>query len=474
MATSEKQNKNPKAGLDFNAIGTSGLKQSGGMIDEEWHPKLRGIFGPKMYREMADSSSIIGSIQYLFESLVRQVEWRVEPAAPEAAAEEQAEFLESCLLDMDITFEDFISEVLSFLPYGWALFEEVYKLRKGESDDLTTSSKFDDGKIGWRKLALRSQDTLDHWEFDPDNRELLGMHQLDQSVGIAAFIPIGKAILFRTRTTKDNPEGRSIYRNAVDDYFFLKRISMIEAIGIERDLTGMLVMEVPFDLLIPDATDENKAILTMLQKMLSEVKRDERLYAMVPPEVDNEGNPTGYKMKLLSTGGKHQIDTAAVKHYYKTNILQSVLAQFLQLGMDNVGSFALASSQTNLFAVALGAYLGIIASTFNRFGVARLMKFNGVHPDLWPELVHGDIETPELDKIGKYIESLSKAGTLPADEAITRKLLEFANLPMPENHEPQVPGEEVGEGEPVTKHRRQSGLILNFHGQKTKKTLRNR
>jgi len=433
MAKSTKTNTEP---LNLHVLGTSGLKESGGVIDEEFHPKLRGEFGPKVYREMADNSSTIGAIRYIIRALVRQVEWRVEPESPEEPAVEAAEFMESCLLDTTHTFEDFISEVLSFLDYGWSFFEIVYKVRRGDTNDMTTRSQFSDGKIGWRKLALRSQDTRDRWEFEDETRELLGLWQNDPQANYEVFIPMDKGVLFRTETYKENPEGRSIYRNAVIDYFYLKRICEIEAIGIERDMTGLITMEVPLQLLAADAPPAAKALRGQFERMLAQIKRDEREYAMVPAEVDPEGKPTGYKLKLLSSGGKRQIDTNGTKLYYKTSILQSVLAQFIQLGMTSTGSFALSSNQTDMFAIALGSYLDIITSTFNRHVVPKLMKLNGVASEYWPELVHGDLESPNLAEVGAYIGALASAGQLPPDdETLQRKLLEIGGLPMPEVEE---------------------------------------
>jgi len=422
------------AKLDFKTLGFSGLKQFGGLIDEEFHAKLRGDFGPKVYREMKDNSSTIGAIQYLFEALVQQVEWRVEPSEPGEVAKEQAEFVSSCVIDMSHTFEDFISEVLSMFPYGWSLFEVVYKMRRGmDGKDPAQRSAYNDGKVGWRKFALRAQNTLDRWEFDDDGG-LRGMHQQHPSSAQTAYIPIEKAILFRTTTTKGNPQGRSLYRNAVIDWFYLKRISEIEAIGVERDLTGLPVMEVPVRMLSEDASSEDKALLSDLQKMLAQVKRDEREYAIVPSELDEEGKPTQFKFKLMTSGGNRQFDTDKIKTYYKSSIFQSVLAQFLQLGMASVGSWALASSQTETFSVALGAYLKNIASTFTRFGIHRLMEANGVKRELWPKMVHGDIESLPLAELAQYLQALSVTNMLPeGDEALRRKLLEVAGLPMPED-----------------------------------------
>jgi hypothetical protein len=444
--------------LDLGVIGFSGLKEYGGVIDEEFHPKLRGDYGPKVYREMADNDSTIGAIRYIIRALTRQVEWRVEPASPETQSIEWAEFLESCLIDMEFTFEDFINEVLSFLDYGWSYFEVVYKMRRGlDTRNKEQKSQYDDGKIGWRKLALRAQDTLERWQFDEEDDQLEGMYQYSPYKGENAFIPIEKALLFRTETYKDNPEGRSIYRNAVVAYFFLKRIMEIEAIGIERDMTGLLTMEVPIQMLHQDASASDKALLASLQKMLAELKRDEREYAIIPSEMTtgaDDSKPSGYKLKLLTTGGNRQIDTNATKLYYKTSILQSVMAQFIQLGLSNVGSFALVSSNTNLFSTALGSYLDTIISTFNRFGVSRLMQLNGVPQEYWPKLVHGDIEAPPLDEIGQYIQALAASGMLPVDDEVQNKLLEFAKLPIPEK----------AEGEATEKTRNATGLVTK--GQK--------
>lgn len=416
--------------LNLDVLGSSGLKEFSGVIDEEFHPKLKGRYGLNVYREMSDNSSTIGAIQVVIDSLIRQVEWRVEESDTDNPTSiEWATFLEECQGDMETSFEDFISEVLSMLVYGWAYFEIIYKIRRENQSD------YNDGRIGWNDIALRGQDTLDHWVFDKENRKLLGMQQEDYYSGVSAFLPIEKCAHFTTKKYKDNPEGRSFYRNAVVDYFYLKRISQIEAVGIERDLVGLPIMEVPLGILSTTANPAQLALRAQFEKMLAEIKNDERAYALVPPELDGEGKPTGYKFKLLSAGGSRAFSTNDIKKYYKTNILQTALAQFLELGMQGVGSFALASSQTNLFSVALGSILDNISSTINKQLVKPLMRLNGCPVDLIPYFVHGDIEAPPLDEIAAYITALAGAGQLPEDDKIKRKLLEFAELPVPDPDE---------------------------------------
>jgi len=777
--------------LDLGVQGSTGLKQYGGWIFEEFLPRLQGRTGVLTYREMIDNSSTIGAIRYTIRSLILQAEWRVEPAGDTPEAREWAEFVEGCLDDMSHTFEDFLSELLSHLDYGWAYHELVYKIRRGpEATNPSYRSKHDDGKVGWRKIPIRSQDTLDRWEFEPSDNGVRGMWQFDpySPKGSQLFIPIEKALLFRTSGNKGNPEGRaltldtsvptpdgwttmgaievgdkvydergriryvtaktevfrdrpvyeiefkdgsavradtnhlwsvtdyndrtlgreprtisteelfaksqkstdlifscgrapvldapnqplpvdpyllgywlgdgaigtatfsvcdedlpslleqisaaghepgarngnnisvpgvfrealkvagvyrnkhipatylrasseqrlallqglmdsdgftpakdakdvasvfhntdlnlihgvaelvrtlggrpkvklrqragrlggelfgrqivgrrdlwevrfsldlpthrlprkrerqklvsecdrevalshhvirnirrvenadtvcievdapshlflagdsmvpthnSIYRNAVLDYFKFKRITDIEAVGIERDMTGLLHMQVPIEILQAAPGSIEMTIRSELERMLGSLKRDEREFAMTPPELNEEGMPTGFKLGLLATGGRRQIDTNDIALRYMNSMTMSTLADFLMLGKNDVGSWALASSKTRLFSFALGAIMDAVAAVFNRFAIPRLMALNSVPVDLHPHLVHGDIESPPLDEIGNYITSLATAGLLTPTKPLERKLLEFGRLPAPpvDEEDKPLPGE---------------------------------
>ena len=59
------------------------------------------------------------------------------------------------------SWDDFISEVLSELIYGFSVHEIVYKVRRGPMErDLKFRSQFTDGKIGWQELPRVAQSTL--------------------------------------------------------------------------------------------------------------------------------------------------------------------------------------------------------------------------------------------------------------------------------------------------------------------------
>jgi hypothetical protein len=417
---------------DYNVLdvlGVTGLNRQGGLINEEWLRQLEGTKGVKIYTEMKDNDPVIGALLYAIKTLVRQTKATVQPTGETEKHHYYAQFVNECLSDMSVSWPDFLSEALSMLPFGWAYFETLYKIRGGHTKDPKTNSIFRDGRLGWRKFGIRAQDTLYRWEFS-DEGETLGMWQMAPPNYDLTFLPIEKCVHFRTESHKNNPEGRSILRNAYRSWFFCKRIQEIEAIGIERDLAGLPVMQVPLELLASNATAAQKAVVDDFRDMIQKIRRDEYEGVVIPSETDIDGNASGFKLSLLSSGGRRPLDVNEIVKRYESRTALSVLGEFVLLGMDAHGSFALASSKTTLFAQALGTYLQTIATTFNEQAIAPLMRLNGWHEaDCYPKLVFSDIETPDVRDLGAALTGLASAGLLTPDDGLERWIRDFANLP---------------------------------------------
>ena len=188
-------------------IGRIGQRRYGGTIYEEFLHELRGTRGIEVYREMSENDDVVGAILFAIEMLVRQCDWNVEPGGDTAKDKEAAEFVESCMHDMQDTWTDTISEILSFLTYGWSFHEIVYKRRMGNTKNPTTKSKYTDGLIGWKKLPIRAQETLYRWEYDNEDN-LLGMTQMPPPDFGTYTIPMSKAcreIIYNARKLKKKP-----------------------------------------------------------------------------------------------------------------------------------------------------------------------------------------------------------------------------------------------------------------------------
>ena len=153
------------------------------------------------------------------------------------------------------------------------------------------------------------------------------------------------------------------------------------------------------------------------------VRRDEREGIVL-------GN--GWQFTLTSTGGRRQFDTNQIIERYDTRMAMTVLADFVLLGHQNVGSFALSSDKTELFSVALGAFLDLICEVFNKQAIPRLIDINGEHfagITGYPTLIHGDIETQNLGELGQFVSQMVGIGAITPDSSMEAHLRMAANLP---------------------------------------------
>lgn len=423
-------------------LGATGLRHYVGVIDEEFLPALRGKRQIQVYTEMRDNDPTVGAVLFAIEMLMRQVRWTVEPGTTDPSDVELADFVDSCLGDMNDTWADTLASIFSFLPFGFSIHETVYKRRDGfHPEDVRRDSDYNDGRIGWRKLPVRAQDTIDRWIFHPETDEMVGLVQLPPPSFTYRTIPETKIVNFRTTSAKGNPQGRSVLRNAYRPWYFKRRIEEIEAIGVERDLAGLPSMTIPAELLDRTADASKRSLLNEIRSMLRDVRRDEREGILIPQAFDKAGNPR-YKFELVRSGGRRQFDTTQIINRYDRAIASVVLADFILLGQQRVGAFSLADAKTELFAAALGAWLDATTQIFNRIAIPRLLRLNGVMRERPPKLVHGDVEQIDLRDLGDYISKLTGSGMpLFPDDALENALRAAGGLPeKPEGETRADPG----------------------------------
>lgn len=404
-------------------LGKVGQYRMNGTFFEEFLPELRGKKGIEVYKEMANNDEMVYAIIFAIEMLMRNCAFTVQPVGNKPIDTEAAEFVEQCMHDMQDTWQDTLSEILSFIQYGWSYHEIVYKRRLGKTKHTCTSSKYDDGLIGWSKLPIRAQETLYEWRYDENTDDLLGMVQAAPPYHEQVFIPLTKALHFTTKRVKANPEGKSILRGAYRPWYFKKRIQEIEGIGIERDLAGFPVLTAPegFDIW-GEELDEQKARATA-ETIVNNIRRDE-MFGLV--------KPAGWTLELLASSSKRQFDTNQIIERYDKRIATTVLADFILLGQQSVGSFALSSNKTKLFSCAIGSFLDTICEVFNNQAIPSLIDLNEEHfkgiTD-YPKMVHGDIEEPDLEKLGNFIKDMVGCGALFPDEALDDYIRQVAHLP---------------------------------------------
>lgn len=410
---------------------STGLKHYGGLIEEEFKRELRGQNGMKVYREMVDNSAKIAAALFMIEQSIRKVEWRVEPWSKDVKDIEIATFFESCLDDMEHTWPEVVIAALTMLPYGFAPMEKVFKVRRGDSDDPTQASLYDDGKVGLRKLMLMAQDSISKWDIDDDTGKLMGVYQEAPPRYEEVFLPIEKVALFRTKTDRDNPEGRSILRSAYFDYYFAKKLTELAAIGAERNITGLPVIYMPYQNMLSTATSAETAVFTAMKNLVERVRNDEQAGIVMPMAYDKETKQPLFKLELLaSPGGSKAMETRLLIQHHDRNMLMVMIADFITIGHEGLGSMALHGSKFSAFQMAVQGWLDAVAGVVNRQVFPDLARLNGYSTTQMPELKHGDVREQDLEMVAKIIDTLTAGGVdVFPDEVLTRHIFGLANLP---------------------------------------------
>lgn len=381
-------------------IGIVGLKQSAGYVFEEFLPELRWPHAGKVYQQMADNDPVVGAILYLAEMLIRGAEWHAEPASASAEDKEAADFLFSCMNDMEESWAATITEILSMLTYGWSFHEILYKVRRGPSESNPKfHSKFSDGKFGWRGFPIRSQASWEKWIFDDDTGELIAFQQRPEPTYKLYTIPLSKGLLFRTRVSRGNPEGRSLLRNAYRPYYFKQRLEEIEGIGIERDLAGLPVLKTPEDLDLWDEDNpEMVKLRTQAETLVSSIRRDSQEGIILP---------AGWDLSLLSSNSTRSINIGEVIERYDTRIAITMLSDIVLIGNGSkAGSFAMADVKQSMLSNALQAQLQNIADVFNQKAVPQLFQLNSWQLSNYPKIVPGQISTPSLKEVAVMLRAM--------------------------------------------------------------------
>lgn len=390
---------NGKKPVNFKQLGTTGLRRYGPYVYEEFLPELRWPYAGKIYQEMADNDPVIGAILYLAEMLIRGTTWTVEPASTSAEDVEAARFLESCMNDMDMSWANTISEILSMLTYGFSFHEIVYKVRRGPNEVSNRyKSKYSDGRIGWRRLPIRAQTSLHEWKFNSEG-DVTAFVQMAEPDFKLVTVPMSKGLLFRTRVSRDNPEGKSLLRNAYRPWFFKKHFEEIEGIGIERDLAGFPVLKAPQDLDLWNEDDDRMvALRTRAEELVASVRRDSEEGILLP---------YGWELSLLSSGSSRQINIGETIDRYDNRIAITMLSDIILIGNNKAGSFALADTKQSMLAAALQAQLQNISDVFNNKAVPDLFSYN-YFPNItgFPKIVPGQIQTPSLKELALVLRAM--------------------------------------------------------------------
>lgn len=462
--------KEPNVAKDFkisqieSELSTIGLKAYSGIINEEAHTDLVWPTCKDTYARMWYDPTIAAANKTI-KSFVRNAKYSVDvdTETPTPEQEAQIEFTKSCMGDMETSFNDVINEALSTLQYGFSVHEKVFKFRNNKGK---FKSRFDDGKVGWAKLPIRSQDSISKWYFDAKGRDLTFVEQdlglvannYDPDNPLGGFkeniikIPRKRFLHFRHDSQRNNPEGNSPLKSCYIPWRYKQQIEEYQAAGISRDLGGLPVIKMPPEYMSEDADADKKAVYEHYKNIIRNLHANEQAGLILPKFVDPDTKSDLFEFDLVSVDGGKMYDTVKIINNYENKILMTYLADVLKLGQDASGSFALSDNKTNLLAVGIKAIIEEILQVFNDDLIPQTLKMNGWEDKGdFPKILVDDLDERDIEKLGKFLQQSISVGAMETDQGLSDWTRVQIGAPPVDRTKPLDPTMVAGGGNAVSR-----------------------
>lgn len=430
---------------DLTEIGYQGLSMFNGITQSELNRELNFPNSVRTYKQMSQHPSINAPLS-LYDNLISKVSWRIVPPKKATAKEKkQCEFINECLHDMDMPFRQVIRDALTSNTYGFAVLEKVFRYR-----EYSKGSKYNDGKIGLKKLGLRSQESIRRFEFDENNSDVTAVVQIVNTsanntgsmtakVSSTKDVKIDrdKLMLVSVGRNAGDPYGKSPLRDIYLAWRYLTVIEEIEAAGVQKDLAGVPILSIPAQYMSSDASPEQKALYEEFKNIVRNIQQNSQSGIILPSAVDPETRTPLFSLKLLSAEGTGKnFDTEKIKQYYQNQIFVGLSADVLIMGTNGVGSFALGQVKSSLTGAAVESMLDNIVDAFNRDVIRHLYELNGWDIARCGSLDYESLADVDLETLSKAAQRYSSTGLFELDRDILNAIRKSIGVDPKPSDEP--------------------------------------
>ena len=400
-----------EAGVKVVEVGTSGIENFSGYIQEDYFDRF---LTPREftleYDKMVRKCDAVGRVLEVIKAPLKGATWEMSiktKYSDDPKAEKQQELYQYLFFDDTPTPRGkFLNEVLSVFEYGFAVFEETYKIVK-------THPEYGP-HIGLKSFKWLNPKTIERWNLDPLTEELISIDQYAfGDAGRVTTIPAEWITHLSINRKGQDFNGISILRNLYGPYIRKENAEKKKAIGIDRFALGVLLAKVPN---YQSMTDEEKEVLkTTVENYVAGAKA-----AVIAPG-------EGLELELA----KVDFDPEKVQKSVdaeSTAMMKRVLAGFQELGGSKGGAFALSKDLSDIFLGSLQSYARDLCGYINEGCLKRLHEFNSSDP-LMVELTCRGV----TDRLGKdfadMLKTLSDSKVLTPDDTLEDNIRERAKLP---------------------------------------------
>ena len=357
------------------------------------------------YREMKYDGIVSGSMSFI-KAVLSRGDWRIEPA-PNSTQEElrTVEAINKSLIRMKgFTKKRLLSEWLQMLDYGCSLSEVVLKR--------------DNGKVVFETLSPIHLTTVQRFEFEGNLLKKLHLNQAENDGLVfnnAAVQPVlnGDKVLFiRLESDSDFPLGKSLLYGAYTAWKTKKILQEYEAIGVAKNLSGVLDIKVPSSYINKYFSEPGSDEAVYVDNMLQQAEllhAGKGSYILTASDTQENGVRLFEVGTIGNSQGSQSYDVGAAIARYNQEIQLSLQTTVLSLGANGGGSYNLSDNSTHLMSLFIENVRSCIATEFSHI-LRHVWEMNGHNIDRAPYLSFDEIEPLDWDEFTKGWQRLLQSG----------------------------------------------------------------
>ena len=399
------------------------------------------------YREMKLDGVISGSVSFI-KAVLSKGDVKIAYHAKSTEKEKKViDALNTSLNNMeDYDKKRLISNWLQILDYGCSLNELVYE-RKG-------------GVFVFKTISPIHLTTVNKFEMQGGSLKRL---KLEQAENDGLVVNVGKqpntisgdkVLFFRLEPDADFPLGKSLFYGAYTAWKAKKIMQEYEAIGVAKNLSGVLDVKVPSEYInkyfSDPASDEAIYVANLLQQA-------ENLHAGKGSYIlsSSDTSPNGIHLFEVTTvggngGNAQNYNVGQAIARYNNEIQLSLQSTVLSMGVEGAGSLALSSDMVNLLTLFIENIQQTISHEFRK-AVKLAFKLNGIETDNIPTLEWDKVQPLSWDDFTKGWQRLLQAGGVTPTEDLEAYFRTMGEAPTADYSKPlntvvkADPNERVGD-----------------------------
>lgn len=394
-------------------------------------------YSVKTYEEMT-KDAILAAALTAVKTIAVRVPRYIEPYSESPKHIKQAQFLEECLgigkdtNDMTHSFDDFLREALTFDTYGFSTHEKVFRLRRSKY-----GSKYDDGKVGIKRLPIRPQSTIERFEYDKEGREMIGVVQkqskprtsalqsLNQAVKFngEVFIPRGNILHFTSGGGNGKAEGVSPLSFVNKTWRDYQRFKDLEGIAASKNLNGLPVIWMPSEYMTDDPNDPYSQVFTELRDGVSKIAIGEQSSLVLPSDREDATGQGGklFDFTLMSASSSNITAITAIIERLKKEMLLCLFASELQDVVD--------STKTSMLNILVENRIKEIFTVLNNDLIPHLFRLNGWDDTKTPLIKYGKLREIPFEAFAKAMQQTKATKLIPMTAKNVNYISEELGLP---------------------------------------------